>query len=197
MEAWLEAVAQRLPIGAIGSPAIAPMSSAVPIMIGIDGPSGAGKSTMAGQLRRFLAGRLSVDAGLVRLIRMDHLYPGWAGLDEGSRTLAQQVLPHLARAQPGRYRRWDWLRGCYSERTIEVHPAPYVIAEGVGSCARACAPFLTVQIWADAPQPVRYSRAMARDGDTYRPHWSDWALAEQRHFDREATKQRADLHVTT
>jgi uridine kinase len=193
VDGWLEIIAARLPGGPEGSAKPAGTVKA-PVMVGIDGRSGSGKSTLAVQLRRLVTERFAVTS---RLVRMDHIYPGWDGLEAGSATLAQEVLPQLARGDAGSYRRWDWLHHRYSGRTVVVQPAAYVIVEGVGSCARACAPYLTLQVWLDAPEPVRFGRAMARDGDTYRPHWHRWAEAEHRHFVAERTSERADLHFTT
>jgi hypothetical protein len=37
-------------------------------------------------------------------------------------------------------------------------------------------------------------RALARDGDTFRPHWSRWAQQEDRHLERDDPTARA-THV--
>ena len=34
-------------------------------------------------------------------------------------------------------------------------------------------------VWLEAPDGVRHGRAMARDGDSYRPHWRRWAEQEE------------------
>jgi hypothetical protein len=43
---------------------------------------------------------------------------------------------------------------------------------------------------------VRFARAIARDGETYRPHWRRWADQEVRLFQRERTRGRADRVYT-
>jgi hypothetical protein len=42
---------------------------------------------------------------------------------------------------------------------------------------------------------VRFRRGIARDGETYRPHWERWAWQETAHFAAEATACRADVRV--
>jgi cytidylate kinase len=38
--------------------------------------------------------------------------------------------------------------------------------------------FAAVRVWLEAPATVRKERALARDGDTYAPHWDRWAAQE-------------------
>jgi hypothetical protein len=38
---------------------------------------------------------------------------------------------------------------------------------------------------------------MARDGETYRPNWERWAASERELFERDRTRERADLVVDT
>jgi uridine kinase len=158
-----------------------------PALIGIDGPSGAGKSTLASQL----ADRL----GEAHILRMDQIYPGWDGLEAGVTILAETVLPDLSRGRTATYPRWDWLHNRSLTSPGSVTPAEYLIIEGAGSCARRCAPHLMLQVWVDAPESVRYERAMARDCSTYQPHWERWAAQEQRHFHAERTASRSDLRL--
>jgi len=54
-----------------------------------------------------------------------------------------------------------------------------------------------VRVWVDAPSDVRYARAMARDGEHYRPHWQRWAAQEESLFTADHTRERADLLVST
>lgn len=71
---------------------------------------------------------------------------------------------------------WDWEAGAPGEeRTVDPAATQVIICEGVGAIAGAC----EVRILATAPDEVRYERAMARDGDTFRPHWERWAAQEE------------------
>ncbi len=159
-----------------------------PFVIAVDGPSGAGKTRLAG----LLAQRVD-DAAVVHL---DDVYPGWAGLEAAVPRLVGWVLRPAHAGGTARWRRWDWVAGRYAE----WHAAParaVLVVEGVGSGARACAPFVDVLVWVEAPEAERYATAMRRDGVGYRPHWRAWAASERRHFEREGTRARADVVVST
>ena len=159
-----------------------------PYVIGVDGPSGAGKTRLADQLADTLDG-----AGVVHL---DDLYPGWDGLEAVLPRLVSWVLAPLAQGRRARWRRYDWVVGRYAE-WHQLAPVTTVIVEGVGAGARVCAPYLDLLVWVEAPEPVRYAQAMARDGVGYRPHWRRWSAAERAHFGREDTRGRADVVVST
>ena len=88
----------------------------------------------------------------VHVLHLDDFYPGWDGLFDGVEAwdaLSVQLTEGIA----GTYTPWDW------EAAI------------AGACE--------VRILATAPDEVRYERAMARDGDTFRPHWERWAEQEE------------------
>lgn len=152
-------------------------------LVCVDGPSGAGKTRLATALATAL--------GDPPVVRMDELYPGWDGLAAGVDRLRTEVVAPLAAGRPARYRRWDWARGTYGERR-DLGVPPLLVVEGVGAGA---APGLLV--WLDAPEDVRYRRAMDRDGFTYAPHWARWAAQERAHFAADRTAERADVRLTT
>jgi len=157
-------------------------------VVAIDGPSGAGKSTLAGRLEAAL-GRAGVPTAVVR---MDDLYPGWEGLDDGVPHLLCWVLEPLSRKRTPRYHRYDWPTGRFAEwKTVPT--TQVLIVEGVGSGSTAAAPYLGMLIWIEAPRTVRFERGLERDGEAYRPMWERWALQEERMFAREHTRDRADV----
>ncbi|HET7659006.1 MAG TPA: AAA family ATPase [Oryzihumus sp.] len=158
------------------------------VVVAVDGPSGSGKSTFAASLAARLGG--------TQVVRMDDIYPGWDGLEAAVALLRDDVLAPLARGDRAAYRRFDWERGTFAE-AHEVPAAPVLVVEGVGSGARACAPWLSVLVWMEASPEVRHARGMDRDGETYRPHWERWAAQERTHFAAEETRRRADLVVDT
>ncbi len=165
------------------------------LVIAVDGPSGSGKSTFAAAL----AGRLARAAGTGSpppVVHMDDIYPGWDGLEAAVPLLAAGVLAPLARGEKAAYRRFDWEREEPAE-SHDVPAAPVLVLEGVGCGARACAPWLSVLVWMEAPARVRHARGLARDGEGYRPHWERWARQEEAHFARERTRARADVLVDT
>ena len=158
-----------------------------PYVIGIDGPSGAGKTRLAGQVANALGGAV---------VHLEDLYPGWDGLEAVVPRLLTWVLQPVWAGRAARWRRWDWVAGRYAE-WHQVAASGVLVVEGVASGARAGASYLDLLVWVEAPEPVRYAAAMARDGVGYRAHWRGWAAAERRHIEREGTRARADVVVST
>lgn len=160
------------------------LAAANPVVL-IDGRSGAGKSSLAARLARRwpLAGR-------VQVIALDSLYPGWDGLEAGVAHVLDGVLRPHGRGLLGTWRRWDWETGVEAE-SHAVDPALGVIIEGSGVITAATAAVADVRVWVDASDPVRKTRALARDGETYRPHWDRWAAQELRHVDRDDPRGHA------
>ena len=68
-----------------------------------------------------------------------------------------------------------------------------MIVEGVGAGARAAATFTSVLVWLELADALRQERALARDGDRFRPHWQRWAAQEDVLLAREQTPSRADV----
>lgn len=155
-------------------------------LICLDGPAGSGKTTLAGEIAR------SAEATVVH---MDDLYAGWTGLPQVTDQLSTLLLP-LADGRPGSYRRYDWHANAFAE-TVTVAPSPLLVVEGVGSGAAAYDRLRTVLVWVEAPLAVRRARGLARDGDTFDPHWEAWAHDEAQLFAGERTRQRADVVIAT
>ena len=163
-----------------------PRAGATTVVV-IDGASGSGKSTFATRL---------AEASGAGLLRLEDMYPGWDGLDEGAQRLVDDVLEPLSRGEQATIRRWDWLE----MRELDREPLvtePLVVIEGVGAGSRAAAPFISLLIWLEAETEERYARAIARDGELYLGHWDQWAAQEQVTFVREATRDRADRTYRT
>ncbi|MFT4232382.1 MAG: hypothetical protein QM606_06365 [Leucobacter sp.] len=222
----------------------------------IDGRSGAGKTDLAARV----LDRLRAMGCSPQLLSVEHLYPGWDGLAEGSRALA-------AALDTGEYPRYDWVAGAFAER-VELPLLGPLIIEGCGaltaenlaaarrwsarlrdplapdasaspasSCpapdptpcptpsatsasrnhlsvsgadpealplkltTRSAATAATVataavgagagegeaggrvrSVWIECDAAVRRARALARDGETYAPHWERWAAQEEAFF---------------
>lgn len=165
---------------------LAPRAGATTVVV-IDGPSGSGKSTFATRL---------AEASGAGLLRLEDMYPGWDGLDEGAQRLVDDVLEPLSRGEQATIRRWDWLEMCERERE-SLATEPLLVIEGVGAGSRAAAPFISLLIWLEAETEERYARAIARDGELYLGHWDRWAAQEQVTFTREGTRDRADRSYRT
>ena len=137
---------------------------AVPVVT-IDGYSGSGKSTLAAALARLLPGW--------QVLHLDDWYPGWDGLAEGAR-VARAIAHDLRAGRPSSYVTWDW-EASAPGHAVRVPLAPTII-EGCGALEAEA----DLSVWiADPGEEERRSRAIARDGATYAPHWQRWAMQDR------------------
>lgn len=149
---------ERAPASPHGEPARA--QRAVPVVT-IDGYSGSGKSTLAAALARLVNGW--------QVLHLDDWYPGWDGLEAGA-DIARRIAADLRGGRASSYEAWDWENGA-TGATIPVPLAPTII-EGCGAIEAEA----DLAIWiADPGEEERRHRALARDGQTYAPHWQRWA----------------------
>lgn len=164
--------------GAVGAPTV----------VLVDGRSGAGKSTFADAL----AARCP-DAAVVRL---DDVYPGWDGLHAASEIARERIIAPLRRGDSGHWKLWDWTLDRPSGREATARPASVVIVEGAGVLTARSAPLADVTVWVDAPDAARKARALARDGDAFRPHWDRWADQEDIHLREDRPRELAQFVVS-
>ena len=149
---------ERAPASSHGEAAGA--TRAVPVVT-IDGYSGSGKSTLAAALVRLVNGW--------QVLHLDDWYPGWDGLAAGADS-ARRIAADLRAGRASSYEAWDWENGA-TGATIPVPLAPTII-EGCGAIEAEA----DLAIWiADPGEEERRHRALARDGQTYAPHWQRWA----------------------
>lgn len=135
----------------------------------IDGLSGSGKTTLANHIGAALG---------IQVVHLDDFYPGWGGLAEGARMVADDVLDPVA---PG-FWRWDWER---NERGqwVPLEPGADLVVEGVGavtdasiSKAKARGDLDTLRVV--AAEEKRKARALKRDPG-YADWWDMWAEQEK------------------
>lgn len=157
------------------------------VVVAIDGRSGSGKTTLAASV---------ADALDAEIVHLDLIYPGWDGLAESVGILATRVLQPLSEARSAAYRRWDWERRAWGDELVVV-PAPFVVVDGCGSSVMPAGAYAAVRVFLDADPTLRRTRGLARDGATYAPHWARWAAQEAALFERDGTRQRADLLIDT
>ena len=149
---------ERAPASSDGEPARA--QRAVPVVT-IDGYSGSGKSTLAAALARLVNGW--------QVLHLDDWYPGWDGLAAGA-DIARRIAADLRGGRASSYEAWDWENGT-TGATICVPLVPTII-EGCGAIEAVA----DLAVWiADPGEDERRHRALARDGQTYAPHWQRWA----------------------
>lgn len=126
------------------------------------------------------------------VVRLDDLLHGWDGLPGLAATIEQDVLAPLERGEPAAYRRYDWHTKALAERVV-LPATDLLVLDGVGSGARRLAPWRSLLVWVEAEPGVRRERGIARDGESFAPHWDAWARAESLHHAHESTRQNADL----
>lgn len=149
---------ERAPASSDGEPVRA--QRAVPVVT-IDGYSGSGKSTLATAIARLVNGW--------QVLHLDDWYPGWDGLAAGA-DIARRIAADLRGGRASSYEAWDWENGA-TGATIRVPLAPTII-EGCGAIEAEA----DLAVWiADPGEDERRHRALARDGQTYAPHWQRWA----------------------
>lgn len=168
--------------------AAAAVQASNPVVL-IDGRSGSGKSSLA----RLVVAKWTL-RGRVQLVALDSLYPGWDGLAEGVETARELILNPHARGLVGVWRRWDWDASVYAEAHA-VDPSLPLMVEGSGILTPVTARLSDVRVWLESPAASRKRRALERDGDTYRPHWSRWAEQEERHLVRDEPTVHATIVV--
>lgn len=178
LTAAVAAVAAR--IVAVGAPN--------PVVV-LDGRSGAGKSSLARRLVAGWPGR-----GRLQLVALDDVYPGWDGLADGAAYACETILRPHARGLIGVWERWDWGEGARAEAHA-IDPSLPLVVEGAGLLTPEVARLADVSVWVDAPTSSRRTRALDRDGDTYRPHWDRWARQEDAHIDAHDPASLATLTV--
>lgn len=149
---------ERAPASSDGEPVRA--QRAVPVVT-IDGYSGSGKSTLAAAIARLVSNW--------QVLHLDDWYPGWDGLAAGA-DIARRIAADLRGGRASSYEAWDWENGT-TGATTRVPLAPTII-EGCGAIEAVA----DLAVWiADPGEDERRHRALARDGQTYAPHWQRWA----------------------
>jgi uridine kinase len=158
-------------------------------LVAVDGPSGSGKTRFALRLAKEL------DAPVVHT---DDLLDGWDDQFTFWTRLETLVLGPLRRGETATYQRYQWHRREFGGVPVRVPPAPVVLLEGVSSARRVIRPALSLAVFVVAPAGLRFTRALARDGDdgvAFRAYLERWRAAEDRHFAADGTEAHSALIV--
>ncbi|GAA2057817.1 hypothetical protein [Williamsia deligens] len=153
----------------------------------IDGPSGAGKSTFADALMRELAAR-RVHAALVRTDE----FATWDDPAGWWPELEREVLQAYRRGHDYRHRPRVW-SGDVAEPGPRVWRRwePLLVIEGVTSARRRVSGDVSQAFWINGDdRDARLERAVARDGESARPHLRRWQDFETGWFAVDRTRER-------
>jgi hypothetical protein len=145
----------------------------------IDGGAGSGKTTLARQLADHWPA-----SGVVQVVGLDELYPGWGGLAAGAK-----AVPDLIRGTG--FRTWDWRRSAPGDWR-RLDPAQPLIVEGCGAITVASRALAGLAVWLEVDEAARRHRALARDGAEFASHWDDWAAQEAVHWLSDQPRALAD-----
>ncbi|QWC85203.1 4-amino-4-deoxy-L-arabinose transferase [Nocardioidaceae bacterium] len=161
-------------------------------LVCVDGRSGSGKTTLA----TAVVAHLREAGAAVQTLELESAYAGWDGLRGTPEAVAHSLLGPLAADRPGTVRTWDWHAMTWApDRAVDpLGRGEVLVVEGVGAGCGPLAAYASVVVWCEAPSAVRRRRALARDG---RPDdwWEPWAAREDRLFDADPVRERADLVV--
>ena len=158
-------------------------------LVAVDGPSGSGKTRFAVRLGKEL------DAPVVHT---DDLLDGWDDQFTFWTRLETLVLGPLRRGETATYQRYQWHRRAFGGVPVRIAPAPVVVLEGVSAARREIRPELSLAVFVVAPPELRFTRALARDGDdsvAFRAYLERWRAAEDRHFAADGTEAHSALIV--
>lgn len=171
-------------------------SGKLPIVL-IDGRAASGKSQFAKDLSEAY---FQVDKQAARVIHMDDLYPGWNGLAEGSVYLLTNILLPLANSRSANWQVWNWRKNHRGAEEPgngrrEFAGGTLLIVEGCGSISRLSSANSDFQIWIDADDAARKERFSKRDSGKFDEYFGIWSAQEDEYYEREKSKQLAELII--
>jgi uridine kinase len=171
-------------------------SGKLPIVL-IDGRAASGKSQFAKDLAEAF---FQVDRQAARTIHMDDLYPGWNGLAEGSVYLLTNILLPLASSRSANWQVWNWRKNHRGAEEPgngrrEFSGGTLLIVEGCGSISRLSYEHSDFQVWIDADNKERKERFSLRDQGKFDEFFGIWSAQEDEYYEKEKSKQLAQLIV--
>ena len=168
----------------------------LPIIL-IDGKAASGKSTFALELadKYFRLEKLAA-----RVISLDHLYPGWEGLAEGSIYLLRQVLVPLSRGETASWQIWNWNTGERGGQDPmnghrEFSGGSALIVEGCGSISRLTTDLADLTVWIEADDDKRRQRFNQRDEGKFDEYFGIWSAQEDEFYERENSRELSFLKI--
>ena len=158
------------------------------IVITIDGPAGSGKTTLAKELSSALDSCYT--------IHMDDLYEGWdSTLTPNLTKKLQRILEYVKMESRIQFVPFDWLESNFSPQ-VELPTPKYLIIEGVGSGQSAIRDFISLSLWIEVLPDIGLERVIKRDGPAVAQFMPAFIVAQDIHFEKEATKKSADYRLS-
>jgi len=170
--------------------------SRAPAVIAIDGRAASGKSTMADQLASILGGAVvhMDDFFLPPAMRSEERFAEPGGNVHYER-FAEEVLPHLRRAEPFRYRRFDCSVMDYGD-FAEVPAAKFRIAEGSYALHPAFGDYADITVFSDVDAREQMRRILRRNGEAMAEMFrTRWIPLEEAYFDACGIRGKAEVTV--
>lgn len=161
------------------------------MIIAVDGRSGSGKTSLAMELAALLREHRKVS-----VFHLEDIYPGWNGLATGIERYVHTVLKPLHHGVDAHWTSWDWAAH-FDGEARQTAASDVVIVEGVGAAQSLARPMLDAVVWVHAPEALRKTRALNRDGETYAPYWDLWAAQETGVLAADDPADHADVHASS
>jgi uridine kinase len=158
------------------------------IVITIDGPAGSGKTTLAKELSSVLDSCYT--------IHMDDLYEGWdSTLTSDLTDKLTRIYTEVKSEKRIRFTPFNWLESKFGSQ-VDVAATKYLIVEGVGSGQSATRDFISLALWIEVLPELGLARVIKRDGPTVATFMPAFVVAQNAHFEKEATKKSADYRLS-
>ena len=157
-------------------------------VITIDGPAGSGKTTLAKELSSALDSCYT--------IHMDDLYEGRdSTLTPELTKKLQAILKGVMTENRIRFVPFNWLQNNFSPK-VELSAPKYLIIEGVGSGQIAIRDYVSLSLWIEVLPDIGLERVIKRDGPAVAQFMPAFIVAQDIHFEKEATKKSADYRLS-
>ena len=157
-------------------------------VITIDGPAGSGKTTLAKELSS------SLDSCYT--IHMDDLYEGWdSTLTPKLTAKLKSILSGVQNENRIRFLPFNWVEGGFASE-VDLPAPKYLIVEGVGSGQIAAREYASLALWIEVLPELGLERVIKRDGLAVAEFMPAFIVAQNIHFEKEATKKSADYRLS-
>ncbi len=141
------------------------------VVVAVDGRSGSGKTLLGTAVAAALG---------CPVVHLDDVYPGWDGLAEGVALLTTDLLEPVSRGRGGQLPPLGLDALAPRPRRARAGPADVLVVEGCGVLVEPGGqPRHGPGVGRGAPTTSAAGAALARDGETYAPHWDRWAAQEE------------------